>query len=108
MAATSSQLTRLGKDPTFQDRVMSLSIQYATAVVYIEDSQTPFHSNRIGFARNLMNGGGTNIPSIIANRPNLVASNITYDFVDGFIKTDASDAAISSQIATDWNMLSGV
>lgn len=108
MAASADQCAALARDSNFQVRVLSLAIQYATATVYTEDPATPSHSIRLAYARSVVAGGGGNIPNIIANRPNLVASNITYDFSTGHTKTDAIDAAISSQIATDWNMLSGV
>ncbi len=107
MASTSDQVSRLARDPGFVARIMSLANQYAVTV-YNEDSGTPNHVIRSNFARSVLNGAGANIPIVIANSGNIIASTITYDFLDGTIKTDATDAAISSQIATYWNMLAGV
>lgn len=106
MAATSDQIARLSTDTNFKNKVLALAKQFAITV-YNEDPNTPQHANRVGLAKNMLNGT-IDISSIIANGPNLIASNITFDFSDGFIKTDAIDAAISSQIATYWNMIAGV
>lgn len=108
MSSTADQSSALANDSKFKARVMALALQYATLTVYVEDPQTPNHLLRLNYAKSVINGGGGNIPSIIANGPNLIASVITYDFSTGDIKTDASDGAISSQIATDWNMLAGI
>lgn len=58
----------------------------------------------------LANPGGVaqNVAAVIVNRTNLVAGGTTYDFVGGHIVTDVADGGISSQLATDWNLLSGV
>jgi uncharacterized membrane protein len=45
---------------------------------------------------------------IIANTTNLIAGNVTYDWLNNRPITDVSDAAILSQIAAVWNMLAGV
>ncbi len=86
---------------------MAIALQYA-GVVYGEDPATPNHVIRVNYARSILNGAGGNISNVVANSTNLVAGIITYDFTDGRIKTDVTDAAISSQIASDWNMLAGV
>lgn len=49
-----------------------------------------------------------NIAAVIVNRTSLVAANTSWDAVGNHIVTDASDAAIFSQLAADWNMLAGV
>ena len=108
MAATADQCSALQKDANFQSRVMSLAMQYARNDVYVELTTVTNHIVRLNYARSVMNGGGGNIIPSLANSVNLIASNITYDFSDGHVKTDASDTAISSQLSTDWNMLSGV
>jgi hypothetical protein len=45
---------------------------------------------------------------VVATRTNIVASTVTYDFTLRAVVTDATDAAIRSQINTDWNYLAGV
>jgi hypothetical protein len=41
-------------------------------------------------------------------RTNLTASVVTYNFDAQRVQSDATDAAIRSQIATDWNYFAGV
>jgi hypothetical protein len=109
MAATADQLAALAIDANFRQRIAALALQIAIGQIYVEDPNTPSHVNRLGFARMLIGGGGSgSLAAVIASSANLVASTITYDFTDGHVKTDATDAAISSQIASDWNMLAGV
>ena len=109
MASTADQLSALGNDSDFRSRVMALATQYAISTVYVEDPATQNHDLRLGFAKALLFGNpNVNIPAIIAQQTNLVAANTTYDFASSHVVTDASDAAIASQIATAWNMLSGV
>lgn len=104
MAATAAQLSALGSDQKFQDRIKSLLIQQA-GVVYGQGASTPGYA----YARQILQGSvNPLVAQIIANRTNLVASNVSYDFNEGHVITDATDAAIQSQIATDWAMLAGV
>ncbi len=108
MAATTDQLSALGNDSQFQRRIKSLFVQQA-AVVYAEDPATPNHAVRVQYAKQILQGAiNLNVAQVLVNRTNLVGSNISYNFADGAIVTDATDAAIASQIATDWNMLAGV
>lgn len=107
MAATTQQLIALANDASFRQRINALAIQVA-GEVYSEASNTDSHPIRAAFARNVLNGAGQNIASVIVYRTNLSASTVTYNFSNGHIETDATDAAISSQIMTDWNMLAGV
>ncbi len=44
----------------------------------------------------------------VANRTNLVAGNTSYDFPNGRVVTDVTDAAIVAQLAADWSMMAGV
>lgn len=108
MSSTADQLAALSNDSHFRSRVMALAIQIAGNEIYVESSGTANHEIRIDYAKNVMNGGGVNIPNVLVNRPNLIAGTTTYDFATGHIKTDVSDAAIISQLASDWNMLAGV
>ncbi len=109
MAATADQLSALGNDQKFQQRVKSLLVQQAGAV-YIEDPNTPNHAQRIAYAKQILQGSVNfiNVAQVLVNRTNLVGSTITYNFTSGNIVTDATDGAIASQITTDWNMLAGV
>lgn len=99
---------RLADDAIFQRRIQYILMQEAF-VVLAEPNNTFNHQNRVAFARQVQFGAA----GIVANsyaialvgRPNLVAATTTCN-EDG-CTTDASDAAIFSQIATDWNMWAG-
>lgn len=107
--ATTVQLSALGNDLSFRQRIRVLVLQQA-AVVYAEDAQTAKHADRLGFAVTLLQHPerADTLASVLATRTNLANSTVTYSFGDAQIQTDASDAAIASQIATDWNLLAGI
>jgi len=108
MAATTSQLIALGNEGAFRQRVRFIALQQA-AVVFAEIGTTPNHALRLAFAVKLVQNPGLaeQLAPIVATRTNLVASTVTYNFTDGQVVTDASDAAILSQIASDWDLLAG-
>lgn len=108
MASTASQLAALANDPQFRARVRSLFLQQA-AVVYAEAPSTP--DTRRNFAKQLLNSGAGNVDAIvfdIANSTNLIGGNVTWDWNNNRPVTDVTDAAMLSQIATNWSMLAGV
>jgi hypothetical protein len=109
MAATTAQLIALGNDGAFRQRVRILALQQA-AVVYAESGATTGHGIRKTLALSLIQHPelADQLASTLATRTNLVASNVSYDFNAGQIVTDATDAAILSQLATDWDLLAGV
>lgn len=110
MASTADQLAKLGNDDQFRLRIQSLLVQQA-GTVYAESSGTTNHATRVAFAKLVLSNPGAlaqNVAAVIVNRTNLVAGSTTFNFKSGHVETDASDAAISSQLATDWDMLSGV
>lgn len=80
------------------------------AVVATEANTVPNHNSRTAFAFKLLSNPGLadQIADVLCARTNLVNSTVTYDFARRGVVTDATDAAIRSQIATDWNMLSGI
>lgn len=109
MAATTAQLIALGNDAAFRQRVRNLMLQICSQV-YGEDAGTASHGARVAFAFKIVQSPGLadQFAAVIATRTNLVASTVSYNFADGQVQTDASDGAILSQIATDWNFLAGV
>lgn len=109
MAANTAQISALSADSQFRQRIRALVMQQA-AVVYLESAGTANHAARSTYAIKLLQSPGLadQVADVIANRTNLVASTVTYDFDRRAVVTDATDAAIASQIATDWNMLAGV
>jgi hypothetical protein len=109
MAATADQLLALAGDPYFRQRIRNIVLQQA-AVVYAESGATTGHAARVAFALKVLGSPGLadQVADLIATRTNLVASAVTYDFSRRAVVTDATDAAILSQVASDWNMLAGV
>lgn len=109
MAATTDQQIALGDDSRFRQRVRALMLQVAGAV-YAEAGATPNHAARALFASKVANDPGMadRLTTVIATRTNLAASTVTYDFATRSVATSATDAEISSQISTDWNLFAGV
>lgn len=107
--ASTDQLTALAVDSSFRQRVRNLVLLEAASVAG-EIFTTPNHAARTTYAFKLLGAPGLcdQVADILCARTNLIGSTVTYDFSKRGVVTDASDAAIRSQIATDWNMLSGV
>jgi hypothetical protein len=99
----------LGNDANFRQRVRTLMLLEG-GVVYGESGATPNHTARANFASNLAQNPALadTLAPALATRTNIAASNVTYNFDAGRVESDATDAAIRSQIATDWNYLAGV
>jgi hypothetical protein len=108
MAATNAQQAALGRDISFQLRVRPLFLQQA-AVVYAESGATTGHATRVLLANKIAQspGASDSLAACLATRTNLAASNVSYNFDANRVETDASDASISSQIATDWSLFAG-
>jgi len=109
MAATTDQLTALADDQNFRRRIRNLVLLEA-AVVANEVNTTPNHAARSAYAFKLIGSPGLcdQIADYLCARTNLTSSTVSYDFSKRAAVTDATDAAIRSQIATDWNTLSGI
>ena len=107
--ATTAQQIALGNDADFRQRVRALFLSEA-AVVYNENGATPNHAARALFASKLFQQPSLAdiLAPALATRTNLAGSTVTYDFALQSVVTDASDAAIRSQIATDWNLFAGI
>jgi hypothetical protein len=107
--ATTAELIALGNDTDFRQRVRTLFLLEA-GVVYSESGATPNHTARATFASNMAKNPGIadTLAPALATRTNISASTVTYNFDAQRIETDATDAEIRSQIATDWNYFAGV
>lgn len=107
--ATTSQLNALANDASFRARIRNLVLQQAAAV-YAENSGTTGHAARVAFAIKVIQTPSLadELAKVLVTRTNLTVSAVSYDWDRGVIQTDASDAAIFSQIAADWNLLAGV
>lgn len=109
MAATTAQLIALGDDSDFRQRVTALFLLEG-GVVYAESGVTPNHAARALFASKIAQNPSiaATLAPALAQRTNLVAANVTYNFDAQRVEIDASDASIRSQIATDWNYFAAV
>jgi hypothetical protein len=109
MAATTDQLIALGEDNRFRQRVRALMLLEA-GTIYGEGAGVTNHTARANFASKVAQSPGVAeaLAPVVATRTNIVASTVTYDFTLRAVVTDATDAAIRSQINTDWNYLAGV
>lgn len=107
--ASTDELTALAADGSFRQRVRNLVLLEAAAVA-LEANTTTEHLARSAFAFSVITnpGAADQIADVLCARTNLTASTVTYDFSRRAVVTDASDAAIRSQIATDWNMLASI
>lgn len=69
------------------------------------------HTGRRTFAQNILTAPASVAASValaITNATNLTGANTTFDFENGITTTDATDAAIRSQIQSLWNALAGI
>jgi len=109
MPTTPRSQSALASDANFQKRLSSLLLSEAL-VIADEDPVTPNHDKRRILAQQVITQPiymATNLGPAICNGTNLVAANTTYNFDALAVETDASDAAIRSQIATLWDTLAG-
>lgn len=100
----------LAEDATFRRRVKDALNVVAWQIIE-EDPATPAHSNRATYARTVLSnldGQASVTASWIVNRTNLFAAATSYDFDQRATITDATDAAIQSQISSDWNVMAGI
>lgn len=100
----------LANDSTFAVRVRNALIAQAFVVI-AEASNTPLHTERLAYARSILNDSDQatrRVLPILVTRTNLMAFTTSYDFASGKIVTAAGDPDIASQIVTDWNVFAGV
>src|SRR6266571_5912622 len=105
MAATTNTQIALANDQNFVRRLAAL-FNLEAQVVISESPTVENHPLRRQLAQ-LCITNSTSVASqfalTIALSTNLMAANTSYDFTAEAVVTDASDAAIRSQISTLWN-----
>lgn len=112
MAANDSfTLQALANDLNFRQRIRVAVMTVAWQVLN-EDPSPPAHAARATYARgvlNDLNGSSAFVASWLVSRPNVIGTNITVSLVAGVpvVATDATDAALQSQLATDWSLIAG-
>jgi hypothetical protein len=109
MANDSFTQQALAADLSFHGRVRSALSSVAFQVMN-EDPTTPNHDQRVTYARQVINTLAFAAPQVstwLVERPNLIGAETTYDFQKGNVVSAATDAAIQSQLMTDWDLLAG-
>ncbi len=110
MPNTGIQQQRLAQAEHFRQRVKSALGSVAFQVIGAGQN-TPADVQRYNFARTVMqslDAYATSTVSWLVERPNLLAANTSYDYDIPSVVTDATDAAIESQLSSDWNTMAGV
>lgn len=110
MSATNYTQIALANDSNFVKRLIGL-FNLQAQIVIAEPTSTQYHALRRQLAQTCITQGGSiasQFALTIAFSTNLMAANTTYDFTQLAVVTDATDAAISSEISTLWNGLAGV
>jgi len=114
--ATPDKFTQqaLANDPTFRQRLKSSMAKMAGSVID-EAKATVNHSARATYARAFLANPDAIVNSYIQTfvfRPNVfqsVQTNVDFDGKGGVVVTSTvTDAAIDSQVNTDWNTLAGI
>lgn len=111
MASTNNTQLALAADEGFRIRFKGLLLQIAGQILD-EDPATAGHGTRVAYARQVMTNPDT-YTGLLAQwfvmRTNLFGANTTVSIATGVpvTSTDATDAAILSQIATDWSKVAG-
>jgi hypothetical protein len=110
MANDSFSQQALAIDQKFRLRVQNALASVAWSVLS-EDAGTPAHPERADYARTVINNLGSQAQTVapwLVTRPNLMQAVTSYDFQALATVTDATDAALESQLMTDWNTLAGI
>lgn len=111
MANDSFSQQALANDGRFRQRVKNALSTVAWQVLN-ESTGITGHVARAAYARNVIGSLDAAVQSVsgwIVTRTNLMGANTTVSLIQGVpvVTTDATDASIESQIATDWTLLSG-
>jgi hypothetical protein len=100
----------LAADFSFQLRIRDAFSVVAWQVLG-ESVATVGHAQRQAYAMSVINNlqqVAQQVSPWLVNRPNVISAVTSYDFPSRSVVTSATDAALQSQISTDWNELAGV
>jgi hypothetical protein len=100
----------LARSPHFHKRVGAALSTVAWQVLN-EAEDVPGHTTRANYARAVLDFVSQKAQQIapwLAERPNLIAFETSYDFSAAAVVTAAGDADIESQLMTDWDDMAGV
>jgi hypothetical protein len=110
MANDSFTQQALAANASFQTRVRNALATVAWQVLN-EDPATANNAARVLYARSViynLQAAAVQIAPWLVDRPNLFQFETSFDFPSNDVVTASGDADIESQLATDWNVLSGV
>lgn len=111
MPNTARTQIALAASPHFRSRLSAALAKIAWQVLDELPGASPNHVARCNFARQVLanvEGVAAQIASHIVERTNILGAATSYDFELGAVVNAATDAAIESQLSTDWDRLSGV
>lgn len=113
MATTDPYLQQaLANDGLFRQRLKA-ALATVAGQVFAEDPATAGHATRVTYARSVLqtlDATAGQIAGWFVTRTNVTGANASLVLVGvtPTVQTDATDAALQSQLATDWNSLAGV
>lgn len=110
MANTARTQTALADSDDFRARLKAALTVVAWQVLN-EANTVPNHAARWAYARQVADSPGSfadRLAGSMSERPNVLGATTSYDFDVRAVITAATDAAIESQLATDWDRLAGV
>ena len=110
MPNTAASQQALAREPKFILRLQNALVKVAWQVLN-EDPLTANHAARTNYARAVLAnpaGIAQTLAISFVDRPNVLAFDTSYDFVQGAVVTASGDPDIESQVNTDWNLLAGL
>ena len=114
MANTALTQIALANDAQFRARFLGLLVQMAAQILdtAIGTGTPPVTGGQQTYARLIVANPqqyAATLVNYFVTRGNILGSNVTVAITEGqpVVSTDATDAAILSQIATDWPKISG-
>jgi hypothetical protein len=100
----------LAANLSFQTRVRNALATVAWQVLN-EAASTPNNAARVLYARSViynLTAAAIQISPWLVDRPNVFQFETSFDFPSNDVVSATGDADIESQLATDWDVLSGV
>jgi len=96
MPATNAQQSALAEAPGFKAQVRASIVKKALAIIETPGS---FSAPQIARAKLICGGQGLDVYYLaLASSTNVVASTVTYDFLNRTVTSDISEAALDSQV----------
>lgn len=110
MANNSYSQQALASEPSFRLRLQNALTKQAFTVLG-EAGNTAHHVERVAYAQRVINDSpnvAIQLAPSFVNRPNVLNFETSYSFELGAVISATGDPDIESQVATDWDKLSGI